>query len=118
MKDFIEEKERWDLEPRPVSLWWRSTCADEKKDDIKIMTRTGVHKLPFEKKFKILGYTFNQARRTQDNLEKRMQSANKAWWQRCEDLQKQRRTVESEMQENGGASLRCVLLRERKLVLE
>ena len=39
---------------------WTSTHADEKMDDIKIRTR--VRKSPFEKKFKILGYTFNQVR--------------------------------------------------------
>ena len=38
---------------------------------VTIRTRTGMHTLPFEKKFKILGYNFNQARR--------LQSANKAW---------------------------------------
>ena len=38
--------------------------------------------------------------------------------ERHEDLQKQRHTVESEMQKNGGASLQCILLRTRKLVLE
>ena len=43
-------------------------------------TRTGLHQLPFEEKFKILGHIFNQAGRTQDSLEERMQSANKAWW--------------------------------------
>ena len=68
MKDLIEEAERRDL------LWWTSTYADEK------MERTGLHKLPFEKKFKILGYTFNQVGRMQDSLDERMQSANKASW--------------------------------------
>ena len=38
--------------------------------------------------------------------------------QECEDLQKQRHAVESEMQENGGTRLQCVLLRDRNLVLE
>ena len=40
--------------------------------DVMIRIRTGMYTLPFEKKFKILGYTFNQARR--------LQSANKVWW--------------------------------------
>ena len=49
-------------------------------DDIRIRTSTGLHTLPFEKKFKILGYTFNQARRMQDSLDESMWSANKACW--------------------------------------
>ena len=54
--------------------------AFEKMDDIMISTRTGQHIIQFEKSFKILGYTFNQAGRTHDSLEERMQSANKVWW--------------------------------------
>ena len=45
--DLIEEAERWDLEPRLASLWWTSTCADERMDDITISTRTGQHRIPF-----------------------------------------------------------------------
>ena len=45
-----------------------------------IRTRTGLHKLPFEKKFEILGCTFKQAGRMQDSMDERMQSANKARW--------------------------------------
>ena len=36
------------------SLWWTRTCPDEKMEDMLIRTRTGRHKLPFEKKCKIL----------------------------------------------------------------
>ena len=36
----------------------------------------------------------------------------------CEDLHKQRRAVESQVQENGGTRLQSVLLWERKLILE
>ena len=63
-----------------ASLWWPSISADDRMDDMKSWTRTRLHKLPFEKKFKILGHTFDQARRTQDSLEERMQSENTAWW--------------------------------------
>ena len=52
--------------------------ADEMMDDFEIRTSTRLHKLPFEKRFYILGYTLNQAGRTQDSLEKRMQTASKA----------------------------------------
>ena len=47
---------------------------------MKIRTITGLHTLPFEKSYKILGYTFNQARRMQDSLDETMWSANKACW--------------------------------------
>ena len=80
LKDLIEEAERWDLDPKQASLWWTSSHADEKMDDMTTRTRTRLHKLPFEKKVKTLGYTFNQTRRTQDSFEERMQSANNAWW--------------------------------------
>ena len=26
IKDLIQEAEGWDLEPKPASLWWTSTC--------------------------------------------------------------------------------------------
>ena len=53
MKDLIEVAERLHLEPKPASLWWTSTYADEKMGDTKIRTRTGLHKFPFEKKINI-----------------------------------------------------------------
>ena len=37
------------LEPKPATLWWRSTYADEMMEDIEIRTSTRQHKLPFEK---------------------------------------------------------------------
>ena len=57
MRDLIVKAKRWDLEPTPGSQWWTCTCADEMMDDIEIRTSTGLHKLPIEKKFKILGQT-------------------------------------------------------------
>ena len=80
-----------------AGLWWTSTCADERMDDTETRTETGLHKLPFEKKFKILGYTSNQAGRTQDSLEERMHRSNKAWWRdvkiyRSKDVQGEENT--------------------------
>ena len=83
MKNLIEAAERQDVEPNPASLWWTSTTADEMMDDITISTRTGRHKIRNEKSFRFLGYSFNQAGRTQDSLEERMQHANMAW---CRDV--------------------------------
>ena len=118
MKDLTGEADRWDVEPKPASLWWTNTYDDEKMDDKKIWTTTGLHKLPFEKKkFWILGYAFNQAGRTQDSLKDRTQSANKAWWRdakiyRSKDVPwrvKCKRMVEH---------VWCILLWKRELVLE
>ena len=69
MKELIEEAEKWDLEPKPVSLWWRSTYIEEEIEDMVIKTVIGEHRLPLEKKFNILGYVFNQAKKMQDSLE-------------------------------------------------
>ena len=80
MMDMIDEAERCDLEPKLASLWWTSTDDDERMDDSEIRKTTGLHKLLFEKKKKILGYTFNQPGRTQDRLEERLQSVDRAWW--------------------------------------
>ena len=93
MKDLNDEAERWNLEPKPASLWWTSTYASEMTEDITICTRTGRHRNPFERSFRIFGLHLNQADKTQSCLEERMQDASKAWW-RYQDLQKQRCTVE------------------------
>ena len=45
-----------------------------------IKTRTGLHKLSFEKSFKILVHIFNFVVKRQTSLEEWTQSANKAWW--------------------------------------
>ena len=80
MMYLTEEAEEWDLEPKLASLWWTRTCASEEKKENTICTRTWRHRILFEKSFKILGYSCDQAGKTQDCLEERMQNANKAWW--------------------------------------
>ena len=71
MKDLIEGSGEMDLEPKPTSLWWTSTYAD--------VDESRVAQLPFENKFKILGFTSNQAGKMQDSLDEKMQGANEAW---------------------------------------
>ena len=94
-------KDRWYLEPKPASLWWASTYDSEEKKDLS-MAETGRFRMLFEDLFQ--GFTSNRQVKTQDGLEERMQNANKAWWRDAnEDLQKQRRAVESEVQKGGGA---------------
>ena len=115
VKDFIEEAERWELEPKPASLWRKNTCAYEMMEDITISTRAGRQKILFEKSFTILGYTINQAGRTQDCLEERTHNANKGFVEGCAVSQKQRRAVESEVSENDGACLQSKMLWKRKM---
>ena len=90
-----EGLDKWNLEPKPASLKWTSTFADEMMDNITISTRTGQHRILFKKKLKILGYIFNQSGRTQDSLEERMQSASKAWWRDVKIYRSTRCTVEN-----------------------
>ena len=59
LRDLIEEAEKWDLVPKPTSLWWTSS---------------------YEVKFKILGSAMNLQGKSHDAIEERMQSANKAFW--------------------------------------
>ena len=53
-REFIEEAERWELEPTLASLWWTSTDADEKDENMMIKTQNVLHKFPFEKSSKVL----------------------------------------------------------------
>ena len=78
MRDLIDEAERWTWNPNQASLWWPSTCAQQKRghDDQDWKLRSNSH----SKKIKFLGYIFNPAGKMQDSLDERMQSANKAWW--------------------------------------
>ena len=78
-RDLVEEASRWDLEPKPASLWWTSTCASEEKNDMISGTLTGCYKFPFEDTFNILGCAMNRWEKTCDVVEERMRSANKAF---------------------------------------
>ena len=80
LRDLIEEAGRWDLVPKPTSLWWTGTYDPEERIDVSIYTTTGCHKFPFEEKFRILGYAMNQQGKSNDAIGERMQSANKAFW--------------------------------------
>ena len=79
-RDLVEEAGRWDLVPKPTSFWWTGTYDLEGRIDVSINTTTGCHKLPFEEKFRILGYAMNRQGKSDDAIEERMQSANKAFW--------------------------------------
>ena len=79
LRDLIEEAGRWDLVPKPTSLW-TGTYDPEERIDVSIHTTTGCHKFPFEEKFRILGYAMIRQGKSDDAIEERMQSANKAFW--------------------------------------
>ena len=55
LRDLIEEARRWNLEPKPASLWWTSTCASEEKSHMILGTSKGCYKIFFEDTFKVLG---------------------------------------------------------------
>ena len=80
LKDFIEEAEKVDLEPKPASLWWTNTYASEEKGDMVLGTSTGCYKFPCEDELRILGCVMNRQGKTCDAVQERMQSADKAFW--------------------------------------
>ena len=79
LRDLIEEASTWDLVPKPASPWWTSTYDAEEKVDMNLGTTAGCHKFTFEEKFKILGYAMNRQGKSQDAIEERMQSTNRAF---------------------------------------
>ena len=80
LRDLIQEAEKWDLAPKPASLWWTSTYDSEEVIVLSINTKTGRHRFTFEEEFKILGCTAKRQGKTHDCLEEKMQSADTAWW--------------------------------------
>ena len=78
-KDLIEEAGKMDLEPKPASLWWTSTCASEEKEDMILGTSKGCYTFPFEDEIRILGCMMNRQGKTCDAVEERLQWANKAF---------------------------------------
>ena len=73
--------------------------------DLTIGTRTGHHRIDFEEFFEIRGFSLNRQGKTHEGIEERMQNAKHGMVERCADLQKQRRAVESEVQQDGGTCL-------------
>ena len=68
-RDLIEEAEKYDLAPKPASLWWTSTYEEEERSEVLVL----------RKKFLILGCAINRQGKSLDAIEERMQSANKAF---------------------------------------
>ena len=73
IKDLIQEAERWDLEPKPASLWWTSTYDSEEMMDLLIDTKTGRHRTPFV-------FVFKKKKTSRNCLEEGMQMATETWW--------------------------------------
>ena len=80
LKVLSQEADKWDLAPKPTSLWWTSTYDSQEKTDLSIDSMTGRHRFLFEDEFKILGCSMNRQGKTHEGLAERMQSVNKAWW--------------------------------------
>ena len=62
MKELMEEAEKWDLLPKPASLWSSSTRADEVKEDMTMKTQ----KKKDRKNFNMLGCIFNPPGKSQE----------------------------------------------------
>ena len=114
-KDLIQEAGRWDLEPKPAISWCTSTYDSEEKKDLMIDAETGSPQNAVRRKFLILGFTFPIRRKHKTAWRK---GCKQGLVERCEELQKQRRAVESEVQKDDGTCLERLLLWKRNLVLE
>ena len=79
-RDLFEETNRWDLEPKPASLWRTSAYDSEEKIDMNLGTESGCCTFPFEDTFKILGCAMSRQGKAHDAIEERMQSTIKAFW--------------------------------------
>ena len=79
LRDLIAEASRWDLVPKPASLWWTSTYDSEERNDMILGTSSGCYKFPFEDKFKMLGCAVN---RQGENVRccRRKNAVSKAFW--------------------------------------
>ena len=102
-----------DLEPRPASLLWSSTYADEIKLDVTIETNKRRHMFPFEKSFQIPGYIFNPTGESWEGVKERMQKVYSLWWKDAKTYRSKDAHPEGNIQLNGGA----FRFRVRKIVL-
>ena len=82
MKDFIEDAERWDLEPKINML-----VVDK---------QNRVHTLPFEKSFKILGCNLQSNTEDARQFGREKSKCKHGLVERCEDPHMQRHALESE----------------------
>ena len=71
LQDLFEEAGKVDLEPKPASLWWTSTCASEDKSDMILGTSKGCNRFPSEDEFKILGCVMKRQGKTCDAVKER-----------------------------------------------
>ena len=109
--DLSEEAERWDLEPKPAGLW-----SDDGGHYDRHASRTAPY--TFHKELKDSWLHFQISREDARLLERKNAKCKRGTVEGCEDLQKQRRAVEGEVQESAGARLLCILFWKRNLVLE
>ena len=106
--DLIEEASRWDLVPKPASLWWTSTYELEERSDLSIDTTSGCHRFPSEDKFRILGYAKNRPGKTHDAIEENA-ICEHSILARYPDIQRQGHPVEDQVSTTGGPCLRSII---------
>ena len=66
LHDLVEKAEKWDLAPKPASLWWGRTYKGEERSEVLVATDGLMHKFD---KFKILGCGMNRQGKTLDAIE-------------------------------------------------
>ena len=60
LRDFVVEASRWNLVPKPASLWWTSTYDSEEKIDMIFGHLIWMLQIPFEDQFKKIGCAMNR----------------------------------------------------------
>ena len=118
LKYLVEEVGKVDLEPKPASLWWTSTYASEDKSDMILSTSRACYKFLFQDEFRILGCALNRQGKTCDDVEERMQSADKAFWKYIKICKSKDVPWRIKMSTCGGQRVCRFLLWKRKLVVD
>ena len=117
LKEFIEEAGRWDLEPKPASLWLSSTCAKEDKEDMMIKTKRA-EQVSLLEKLRNSRVHLHPSWQITRKFGRTNAESQQSTLERCKKIHKQRRAMEIKMHEDGGASLQRFLLWLCKLVME
>ena len=67
LRDLFEEEEKWDLSP--ASLRWTSTCEEEERFEVLIVSNGLMYNFTCVEKFKIVGCAMNREGKTLDAID-------------------------------------------------
>ena len=101
LRVLIEEASRWDLEPKPASLWWTSTHDAEEKVDMILGTTAGCHKFTFRREVQDSGLCNESAREIPRCRWRKNAVSKQGLLEGRSEKQKQRRSVEGEVSKTG-----------------